>query len=139
LVLGASEASTNSFTVLFSKIKLVEPGSNSTPKNVRAFEGPTVFLGAMGIPISEQICKNVFKYCRQRCSLGATNKKSSKICNPKGGSVNDFISPEYSSVQYTRIEDAISAIKMCQSDAYLAKCDIEMAYRNLPLSPFFRT
>jgi hypothetical protein len=43
--------------------------------------------------------------------------------------------PEYSSVQYTRIEDAISAIKMCQSDAYLAKCDIEMAYRNLPLSP----
>lgn len=27
---------------------------------------------------------------------------------PKGGSVNDFISPEYSSVQYTRIQDAIS-------------------------------
>jgi hypothetical protein len=43
--------------------------------------------------------------------------------------------PEYSSVQYTRIQDAISAIKMCQSDVYLAKCDIEMAYRNLPLSP----
>jgi hypothetical protein len=53
----------------------------------------------------------------------------------KGGTVNDFISPEYCSVQYTRIQDAISAIKMCQSDVYLAKCDIEMAYRNLPLSP----
>jgi hypothetical protein len=44
---------------------------------------------------------------------------------PKGVSVNDFISPEYSSVQYTRIQDAISAIKMYQSDVYLAKCDIE--------------
>jgi hypothetical protein len=54
---------------------------------------------------------------------------------PKGGSVNDFISSEYSSVQYSRIQDAISAIKMYQSDVYLAKCDIEMAYRNLPLSP----
>ena len=38
-------------------------------------------------------------------------------------------------MQYTRIQDAISAIKMYQSDVYLAKCDIEMAYRNSLLSP----
>lgn len=54
---------------------------------------------------------------------------------PKGHSVNDFIPLEFSEVHYTQIHDAISGIKTFSSPCYLAKCDIEKAYRNLPLAP----
>lgn len=46
---------------------------------------------------------------------------------PKGGSVNDFIPQEYSTVQYTTVQDAICGIKLYNSPCFLAKCDIEMA------------
>jgi hypothetical protein len=39
------------------------------------------------------------------------------------------------SVNYTRIDDAISTIKLYDSPVYMAKYDIEMAHINLPLSP----
>ena len=54
---------------------------------------------------------------------------------PKGISVNNHILPEMKSVNITRIDDAISTIKPYDSPVYMAKCDIEMAYSNLPLSP----
>lgn len=54
---------------------------------------------------------------------------------PKGISVNDHILPEMKSVNYTRIDDAISTIKLYDSPVYMAKYDIAMAYINLPLSP----
>jgi hypothetical protein len=67
--------------------------------------------------------------------LGLFPKKDPSKCriihhlsHPKGQSVNDFIPTEFSSVQYTRIQDAILGIK--QSPCYMAKCYIEMAYRN---------
>jgi len=50
------------------------------------------------------------------------------LSHPKGQSVNDFIPTELSSVQYTRIQDAILGIK--QSPCFMAKCNIEMTYRN---------
>jgi hypothetical protein len=59
----------------------------------------------------------------------------SHLAYPKGISVNDHILPEMKSVNNTRIDDAISTIKLYDSPVYMAKCDIEMAYRNLPLSP----
>ena len=49
------------------------------------------------------------------------------LSHPKGQSVYDCIPTELSSVQYTRIQDAILGIK--QSPCFMAKCDIEMAYR----------
>lgn len=52
---------------------------------------------------------------------------------PQGDSVNDFISSEFSTVHYTQIEDAIKGIKQFTSPCFLAKTDISMAYRNLPL------
>ena len=54
---------------------------------------------------------------------------------PKGNSVNDYIAKEFSSVQYTQITDAIAGIKKFKSPCYLAKTDISMAYRHLPLQP----
>lgn len=50
------------------------------------------------------------------------------LSHPKGQSVNDFIPTELSSVQYTRIQDAILGIK--QSPCFMAECNIEMTYRN---------
>jgi hypothetical protein len=87
------------------------------------------------------------------CSpLGLVPKKDpSNFCmihhlsHPKGQPVNDCIPTELSSVQYTRIQDAILGIK--QSPCFMAKCDIElpdMQYSGdhkerefLPKSPFF--
>jgi hypothetical protein len=39
------------------------------------------------------------------------------------------------SVQYTRIADAIARIAQFKQPCYLSKTDISMAYRNLPLRP----
>lgn len=54
---------------------------------------------------------------------------------PPGESVNDFISKEFTSVQYTVISDAIAGIKKLGNFSYLCKTDISNAYRNLPLRP----
>jgi len=57
------------------------------------------------------------------------------LSHPKGDSVNDFIAEEFSTVQYTRVSDAVSGIKSFESKCYMAKTDISNAYRNLPLKP----
>lgn len=53
---------------------------------------------------------------------------------PNGSSVNDGIPEEYSSVQYHNIQDAISFIKHLPN-AFLAKTDIESAFRIIPIHP----
>lgn len=74
--------------------------------------------------------------------LGLCPKKDPKkfrlihhLSFPKGDSVNDSIAEEFCSVQYTKIIDAIRGIKEFKSPCFLAKTDISMAYRNLPLRP----
>lgn len=74
--------------------------------------------------------------------LGLCPKKDPKkfrlihhLSFPIGDSVNDSIAEEFRSVQYTRIIDAIRGIKEFKSPCFLAKTDISMAYRNLPLRP----
>lgn len=74
--------------------------------------------------------------------LGLCPKKESNkfrlihhLSYPKGNSVNDCIAKEFSSVQYTQITDVIAGIKKFKSPCYLAKTDISMAYRHLPLKP----
>ena len=54
---------------------------------------------------------------------------------PKGQSVNDEISVEYSHVQYARIDDAIKPIKEVGQGCYLAKTDIKSAFRIIPIRP----
>lgn len=53
---------------------------------------------------------------------------------PHGNSVNDFIPLDFSSVQYTKISDAIDGIKKFETP-FLAKTDVSAAFRNLPLRP----
>lgn len=52
-----------------------------------------------------------------------------------GSSVNDGIPDEYSSVQYSGIQEAISKIKSLGRGCYLAKTDVKAAFRIVPIRP----
>ena len=74
--------------------------------------------------------------------LGLVAKKVPGECRmihhlsfPKGHSVNDGISVEYSHVQYARIDDAIKLIKEVGQGCYLAKTDIKSAFCVIPIRP----
>ena len=54
---------------------------------------------------------------------------------PKGLLVNDGILHEYSSVSYSNIEDAIRFIKKAGHGCFLAKTDIQSAFRIIPINP----
>ena len=54
---------------------------------------------------------------------------------PEGFSVNDFIPKEMSSVQYATIQDAIYFIQRSPQSVYMAKVDVESAFRIMPFSP----
>ena len=54
---------------------------------------------------------------------------------PEGQSVNAGISEYDASVSYTKLSDAIAQIKKLGSNCFLAKSDIESAFRLLPVHP----
>ena len=54
---------------------------------------------------------------------------------PQGSSVNDSIPREFSAVSYSNIHDAISFIKSSPQTVFMAKLDIESAFRIMPIAP----
>lgn len=60
------------------------------------------------------------------------------LSHPKGTSVNDGILEEFSSVSYSTVDDAIAIMKSLGPGAFMAKTDIESAFRLLPIHPDFR-
>ena len=54
---------------------------------------------------------------------------------PKGSSVNDSIPKGASTVSYQSIDDAVKILIGLGPSAFLAKCDIESAFRLLPVNP----
>ena len=54
---------------------------------------------------------------------------------PRHQSVNDGISPEYCSLQYASIDDAVKLIMLLGPGTQLAKLDIKDAYRIVPVHP----
>ena len=54
---------------------------------------------------------------------------------PGGSSVNDGISPEFSSVRYATITDAIRHIRAAGTGCFLSKTDIKNAFRIIPVHP----
>lgn len=54
---------------------------------------------------------------------------------PFGDSVNDFIPPEFCSVQYARVDDAIRIIKLLGRGCTVAKTDVRNAFRIIPIHP----
>ncbi|XP_060085027.1 uncharacterized protein LOC132564393, partial [Ylistrum balloti] len=54
---------------------------------------------------------------------------------PEGSSINDGISPEYSTVSYQTIDHAIQLMKTYGIGSLLAKTDTESAFRLIPIHP----
>ncbi len=52
-----------------------------------------------------------------------------------GGSVNDGISPELSSLSYTSVDEVTRRVLVLGRGARMAKADIKQAYRNIPIHP----
>jgi len=48
---------------------------------------------------------------------------------PKGASINDSIPPEFSTVKYASVDDAISIIQRQGKDCAMAKTDVRSAFR----------
>lgn len=96
-----------------------------------------LLAGRMAGPFLDKPCKNFNLSPLGFCPKKEPNKFRLifNLSYPHGNSVNDYIPQEYSSVQYTRVADAIAGIKKLKFQAFLAKTDISMAYRNLPLRP----
>ena len=67
--------------------------------------------------------------------LPGEHKMIHHLSFPKGQSVNDGISVEYSHVQYARTDDAIKLIKEVGQGCYLAKTDIKSTFRIIPIRP----
>jgi hypothetical protein len=54
---------------------------------------------------------------------------------PEGLSINDFIPPQFCTVQYQSTEDAVSMIRKLGPGTLLAKMDIENAFKQIPVHP----
>ena len=54
---------------------------------------------------------------------------------PYGGSVNYFVPPEFCSVQYATVDDAVQIIKRLGRGCALATTDVRSAFRIIPVHP----
>ena len=54
---------------------------------------------------------------------------------PVGGSVNEAINSNLTSLTYPRVEDAVRLIKSAGPGAFMAKLDLKAAYRHVPVHP----
>lgn len=54
---------------------------------------------------------------------------------PRGSSLNDGISSEYTTVSYATVESAIALIKSVGPNSFLAKTDVKNAFRLIPIRP----
>ena len=73
--------------------------------------------------------------------IGLIPKKDKSFCliqhlsYPLGSSVNDFIDPSLSKVQYASFDEAVAMVRQLGQGALLGKTDIKSAFRLLPVSP----
>ena len=57
------------------------------------------------------------------------------LSSPSGQSVNDGVNPEWCSLQYASVDQAVSIIQHLGRGTQLAKVDIKDAYRIIPVHP----
>ena len=76
------------------------------------------------------------------CSpIGSAPKKDGSsrlimdLSQPHGSSINDFISKDHFSCEYTQFDDATDLLMTAGKDSLLCKLDIKHAYRLLPVKP----
>ena len=115
------------------------PTASSNPTIVSSNLANEVSLGRMAGPFDTPPFQNF-----QISPIGLVPKKNSDkfrtifhLSYPKSGStsINSGISKEDFSLQYVTIDDAIEGIKRFGPGSFLAKTDIESAFRLIPVHP----
>lgn len=118
----------------------------SAPNLLSAREHPTVVERKLAKELSFNRIAGPFKkppFPNFRASpIGVVPKKTPgefrlihHLSYPKGFSVNDQIPKENSSVRYASVDSAIAAIKRLGPGCFLAKTDIQSAFRLMPIHP----
>lgn len=113
---------------------------------VSAFQQPSVVEAKLKKEIEAGRIAGPFETpplsCFRVSPLGVVPKKTPgefrlihHLSYPRGMSVNDGIAHEYSSVSYANIHDAIAFIKQAGPGCFLAKTDIQSAFRIIPINP----
>ncbi len=115
------------------------PTAFANPEIVSSNLATEVSLGRMAAPFDSPPFQNF-----QVSPIGLVPKKNSTkfrsifhLSYPKSGStsINHSISKDDFSLQYITIDDAIEGIKQFGSGCFLAKTDIESAFRLVPIHP----
>ena len=115
------------------------PTASSNPTIVSSNLANEVSLGRMAGPFVTPPFQNF-----QISPIGLVPKKNSDkfrtifhLSYPKSGStsINSSISKEDFSLQYVTVDDAINGIKRFGPGSFLAKTDIESAFRLIPVHP----
>ena len=129
------------------KINYQGPRITSTAPNLgSAYENPDVVddklrkeiaLGRIAGPFDSPPLANL-----RISPLGVIPKKTPgefrmihHLSYPKGASINDSIPPEFSSVKYASVDDAISLIQRQGKGCAMAKTDVRNAFRIVPVHP----
>lgn len=60
------------------------------------------------------------------------------LSHPRGNSVNDWISPEDATLQYTAVTEIFELIRRAGRGAYMIKKDLKDAFRMIPVAPHHR-
>jgi hypothetical protein len=63
------------------------------------------------------------------------SKDYNNLSHPSENSLNDFIDPEFCSLRYAGIDDAVEMIQRIGKGGMLAKADIKSAFRLLKVAP----
>jgi hypothetical protein len=96
-----------------------------------------ISLGRIAGPFDSDLCGSI-----KISPLGLIPKKEPgsyrlihDLSFPPGNSVNDGISRSDSTVQYENFDTVVELVKKCGRNALMAKCDVEEAFRQLPVHP----
>ena len=57
------------------------------------------------------------------------------LSSPQGASVNDGIDPEFCSLSFSSVDEAVAQVRQCSPGALMAKLDLRSAYRKVPVHP----
>jgi hypothetical protein len=107
------------------------------PEEVDRLVQKEITVGRIVGPLSEP------PFNRFQCSpIGLVEKQTPgqyrlihHLSSPAGQSVNEQIEPEWATVSYAGVQDAISLVQSFPGNAVMAKTDVEKAFRLLPLHP----
>ena len=122
------------------------PITTSNPKNLKsARDAPNAVQASIDRELARGHTAGPFlepPFQKFHCSpIGAVPKTDNTyrlildLSSPRGFSINDGIDPELVSVRYSRFDDAVDMVRELGPSCYMAKIDIQSAFRLCPVRP----